>query len=188
MEELKRSNEYSSYDLIKLASQAQREGRNVEALNLMKEVIQQGTDTGEALDRGVFTKIIPYFQKAGLYLEMEPYCHEHLFLHWNRSISRSLGHQPVDIQKAYFFLGVSKVCSKMALAAKREKQVTDEQNFLKEAKHHNSLYTQHKSIGEQEQLEIEIKELIELFGEDRTKWPPVFQCRLGIECTSSDLS
>jgi hypothetical protein len=180
MAELERSNEYSSYDLIKLASQAQREGQSVEALNIMKEVIQQGTDKGEALDRGVFTKIIPYFQKAGLYLEMEPYCREHLFLHWNRSISRSLGHQPVDIQKAYFFLGVSQVYSKMALAAKREKQNTDEKTFLKEAKHYNTLFAQHLANGEQEQLEIEIKELIEIFGEDRTKWPSVFQRKFGI--------
>jgi hypothetical protein len=33
---------------------------------------------------------------------------------------------------------------------------------------------------EQKQLESEIKELIEIFGEDRTKWPSVFQRKFGI--------
>ena len=84
-----------------------------------------------------YTKIIPYFQKAQRYSEVESYCEVVLLPLVKRDCEKTFGHQPKETVLAFYNLHTSMIYEKLALCAKREKNKIDEKRFkLQKSKHY----------------------------------------------------
>lgn len=78
-----------------------------------------------------YTKIVPYFQKAGRYAEVEEYCNNFLFTLIKKECKNTFGHQSSETINAFINLHSSMVYDKLRLCAKREKQSADIVRFTK---------------------------------------------------------
>tara|TARA_R110002126_G_C10474389_1_gene501325 strand:- start:836 stop:1078 length:243 start_codon:yes stop_codon:yes gene_type:complete len=70
---------------------------------------------------------------------------------------------------------VTLVAVKLALVAKREGIEEDRKKFIKAKSDYHNQYLAKFEQSKIELLEQDLKEVIEVFGEDPTKWPPSYR-------------
>ncbi|KPQ20222.1 hypothetical protein [Halomonas sp. HL-93] len=147
------------------------------AISLLQSIIPKMAKTG-GFSGGLYTKIIPYFQKAGRYKEGVEYAERTLIPAFRDDCKKTFGHKCKEIQEAFQNLGVSSVYEKLKLCAKREKSPDDESLFERYAKDFHSQYEKLLEAGELIELQKEYEQAIDLFGKNPKSWPDSVRNRL----------
>jgi hypothetical protein len=159
-----------TYELVKHATSLAKSKKYDEAINLLNELYE----TSEMTDAEII-KVIPYYQKAGRYGELESYCIETLIPLIIGVNERTFSHKCKEIQHAFISLSVYKVYNKLELCAKREKTDADKSKFSSKAVSYYQLYETNLVKGEKIELELEYLEAKNIWGTDLSKWPDIFK-------------
>ena len=158
------------HDLVKQASSLAKVKKYNEAINLLNELrITKQVSYSD--------KIIPYYQKAGRYSELEKYCTEVLIPMDSRVAQDTFSHKCKELQHAFISLSVYKIYTKLALCAKREKLKLDESRFSAEASSYYDLYETNLVKGEKMELDLEFIEAKDIWGVDYQEWPESYKNR-----------
>ncbi|ANQ22666.1 hypothetical protein BA893_13780 [Vibrio natriegens] len=155
-----------TYNLIKRASAFAREKEFNKAIAVLNEVYVQGEP-----DVSTLIKVIPYFQKAGRYDELQAYCKNILIPQLSISNKNIFSHKCQEIQQAFENLGLHKLYSKLELCAKREKNEHDRLAFHALSTSHYLEYERYLAIGEKKELRKGFEKMVSIFGEDTNEWP-----------------
>jgi len=158
------------YNLLKETTSLAKSKDFDGAISLLNEIYL----SYDVLDSDVI-KIIPYFQKAGRYSELEKYCLEVLIplvIKINRKIFSDNCKQT---QVAFICLSVSKIFNKLVLCAKREKNEDDQFKFYYKEKEYYKKYEEYLSAGDQLQTEFFDLVMNDTFGLEPEKWPETFK-------------
>jgi len=162
------------YQSIKYASELARKKDFDAAINVMQGVTEEMSNTsGHSIQH--FVKIIPYFQKAGRYSELQDYCSRSLLPAVGNAARMSFSHTNQAMVDAFSSLYKSKIYGKLHLAAIREKKEHDASAFCGLRNRYLHDYQRLLIVGEKLQLTEEYTQAIELFGSDRSKWPDIIQ-------------
>ncbi|WP_406610728.1 hypothetical protein [Agarivorans sp. JK6] len=157
-----------TYELVKQASALAKLKKYDEAINLLNELrVEHQISCSE--------KIIPYYQKAGRYNELEKYCIETLIPMDSRVAKNTFSHKCKELQHAFVNLSVYKIYMKLALCAKREKNGFDELRFLSEASLYYEQYETSLAVGEKVELDTEFIEAKKLWGVEYSEWPESYK-------------
>jgi|TARA_Y100000592_G_scaffold86205_1_gene139221 hypothetical protein len=144
------------------------------AILVMQGVVTELSKTsGSSIQH--FVKVVPYFQKAGRYSELQEYCTDSLIPAVRNAAKLSFSHTNQAIIDAFSSLYTSKIYEKLQLAATREKCKADMSLFDALRNKFLNEYQRLLIIGEKLQLLEEYKQAIDLFGSDRSKWPDIIQ-------------
>ncbi len=126
-------------DKLKSATAFAKDNNFDSAIEVLQEVLPN-----MAIQAGYphssYTKIIPYFQKAQRYSEVESYCESVLLPLVKQDCEKAFGHKPSETILAFYNLHVSMVYEKLALCSKREKNKEDEKRFKFEKDKHYIIY------------------------------------------------
>lgn len=120
------------------------------------------------------TKIIPYYQKAGRYDEIEIYCKKVLIPMVSRTNEHIFSHKCKEIQLAFISLSIYKIYNKLELCAKREKINSDRLKFSIKAASYYQLYETNLTEGNKVELQLEFLEMKALWGLNYDDWPEGF--------------
>ena len=161
-----------SYELVKHATSLAKSKKYDEAIHVLNELYK----TDEVSDADII-KVIPYYQKAGRYSELESYCEKTLIPLVSVISERTFHHKCKEIQHAFLSLSIYKMYNKLELCAKREKLDSDKSKFSSKAVSYYQLYETSLAKGEEIELEIEFLEAKDIWGPDFNKWPNTFKCR-----------
>ena len=157
-----------TYDLIKQATSLAKLKKYDEAIYLLNELrVNHKISCSD--------KIIPYYQKAGRYSELEKHCTEVLIPMDSRITQDAFSHKCRELQHAFISLSVYKIYNKLALCAKREKLKPDESRFLEEASSYYHLYETNLAAGEKIELDLEFIEAKNIWGVDYAEWPESYK-------------
>ncbi|WMO12564.1 hypothetical protein [Pseudoalteromonas piscicida] len=113
---------------LKVATSLAKENSFDEAIELLQAIIPQMGQIG-GYSHSSYTKIIPYFQKAGRYSEVEEYCKNDLFEAVVTDCKNVFGHQSDETIKAFIHLFKYKIYDKLRLCAQREKDFDSKRRF-----------------------------------------------------------
>lgn len=122
---------------LKQATELAKGGNYLEATDLLKRSVSVMAKT-KGCSHQSFCKIVPYFQKAGLYSEAESFCTNQLFEAIEESCLISFSQRNYETKQAFVHLYKAMVFDKLRLNAKREKCSDDEERF-------KSMYAEHYS-------------------------------------------
>ena len=159
-----------TYDLVKQASSLAKLKKYDEAIDLLNDL--RITDQVSCSQ-----KIIPYYQKAGRYSELEKYCIEVLIPMDSRHAQDTFSHKCKELQHAFISLSVYKIYIKLALCAKREKLKHDESRFSAKASSYYDLYETNLAEGEKVELSLEFIQAKDIWGIDYQEWPKSYKNR-----------
>lgn len=155
---------------VKGASEFARHKKFDNAIRILDELIDDLSNYN--LDHSaICVKIIPYFQKAGRFPELETYISSKLIPVAIAVRQKAFSHQNDMIQDAYCHLLLSEIFDKVRLCAKREKIADLEALYSKKSNEHYEFYLSSLERGEAVQSEESEKELKRIFGSDKSKWP-----------------
>lgn len=155
-----------TYTLVKRASAFARDKDFNKAIEALNEVYTQCEP-----DEAALLKVIPYFQKAGRYDELNEYCTEMLIPKISFYNKTCFAHKCQEIQQAFENLGLHRLYSKLELCAKREKNEQDKHSFRSLSTFHYAEYERLLAIGEKNEKSKEYSEMVSIFGKDTSKWP-----------------
>tara|TARA_R110002012_G_scaffold309334_1_gene516289 strand:- start:26 stop:463 length:438 start_codon:yes stop_codon:yes gene_type:complete len=124
---------------LKIATSLAKEKRFDEAIELLQTIIPQMGQIG-GYSHSSYTKIIPYFQKAGKYFEVEEYCKGDLFAAVVTDCRNVLGHQPEETINAFIHLFTCKIYDKLRLCAQRESDLDSKLRFEDAGRYHYEIY------------------------------------------------
>lgn len=124
---------------LKIATSLAKEKRYDEAIKLLQDIIPQMGKIG-GYSHSSYTKIIPYFQKAGRYSEVEEYCKSDLFAAVVSDCRGVFGHQSEETIKAFIHLFTCKIYDKLRLCAQRENDLGSKLRFEDTERHHYEVY------------------------------------------------
>lgn len=144
------------------------------AIDLLKIAINRMQAVGGYSNNG-YTKIIPYFQKAGRYKEAIDFSFSHLIPAVTADCKISFQHKCTEIQEAFTELSKHQIFDKLRLNSKREGIKSDEEKFDDLSKIHFENYQKFLSLGNMRQLKIDFEESIKIFGSNFSDWPDVLQ-------------
>lgn len=154
----------------KTATALAKDGDYDSAIYLLKLVVPEMAKAG-GFSSGSYTKIIPYFQKAGRYKEGVKYAESTLISATKKDCKKTFSHKCKEIQEAFQSLGISSIYEKLKLCAKREKLADDESKFERLGKDFYSEYERLLEEGETVELKKEYEEAMKLFGKNVNAWP-----------------
>ncbi|GIU09190.1 MULTISPECIES: hypothetical protein [unclassified Shewanella] len=157
-------------EATKRATSLFKERKLDDAVELLKSVVPEMAKVG-GFTKGDYTKIIPYFQKAGRYQESVEYSENVLVPAIEEDCRRTFNHKCREIQQAFQSLGISEVYDKLRLCAKREKIPSDESKYGKLSIEAYERYTELLETGEKIELKKEYNENLTIFGSVTGKWP-----------------
>lgn len=140
------------------------------AIEILDQLISD-LDKYELDHSSLLIKIIPYFQKAGKYSEVERYVLSRVLPILEKTKQKAFQHKSDMTQLAFIELYLYRIYDKLRLCAKREKQSADEQRFTAESKSHYGNYERYLALGMEHDKKMERAELAELFGGDVNYWP-----------------
>jgi len=124
---------------LKQATVFAKEKEFNQAIDLLIEILPLMATQG-GFPHSAYTKIIPYFQKAGRYSEVEQFCKTYLFVSIKRECEKTFGHQPRETITAFIHLHTSMIYDKLLLCAKREKLKEDMERFGYAKSAHYDIY------------------------------------------------
>jgi hypothetical protein len=154
------------YDSIKDASAKARERDFDGAIEIMKNVLDKIWASNDRFTDDTYTKILPYFQKAGRYSEAIDFSENVLIPKLAKK------HSPLmTTDRAFMCLYVSRIYGKLALNAKREKNLEDETFYKNLANEIYESYDELREKGAEEDLKSEYLYISELWGSDVSRWP-----------------
>jgi len=171
--------EHSKQDIelsakVKEASEFARQKKFDKAIGILDSLIDDLSNYN--LDHSaICVKIIPYFQKAGRFSELETYISSKLIPVAVAVRKKAFSHQNNMIQDAYCYLLLSEIFDKVRLCAKREKVADLEALYSKKSDEQYELYLSSLEKGETIQGEESEKELKRIFGSDKSKWPDLLK-------------
>lgn len=158
---------------VKVVTALSKDGKLDEAIDLLKDLIHQMAKVGGYGNRG-YTKIIPYFQKAGRYREGVDYSLNVIIPLATNDAEKSFGSKCSEIKDAFKNLSISQIYGSLSSIAQLEGEKTEFENFTQLAHFHQSEYSRLLAAGQLEQARIEYNETEILFGSDVSKWPDCF--------------
>lgn len=162
-------------ELMKEASAKVREKSFTEAILLVKEGLDKTKDSSLLYSHASYTKVIPYFQKAGRYSEAEPFCVDILIPLIRVAIKKGMNQRCAETQEVHFFQYIAKLYDKLKLIAKREGKAQDKERFTKEYNFYQNKWNELQTKASQIELENEYQEVLALFGSDTSEWPRVIR-------------
>ncbi|MBT42527.1 MAG: hypothetical protein CMF12_08390 [Idiomarina sp.] len=168
MESNKRDLEVS--EKTKKASSLAREKKFDEAIKVLGKLIK-GLEKCNLDHSDVCIKIIPYFQKAGRFDELESYVNETLIPVGRAVTKKSFSHQNKHIQDAFTHLFLSRVYDKVRLSAKREKNNELKSYYGDKSQQEYDRYEAALEKGEEIAADEGEKEMVRIFGADKSQWP-----------------
>lgn len=155
-----------NYQLVKHATSLAKSKKYDDAIQLLSELYK----SNEVSDAEII-KVIPYYQKAGRYNELEQYCEEILIPLISNINERNFSHKCKEIQYAFISLSIHKIYNKLKLCAKRENKEDDKSKFSSKAILYYQLYRDNLVKGEKIELELGYTEARSIWGGDHSKWP-----------------
>jgi DNA-binding transcriptional regulator YhcF (GntR family) len=158
-------------ELTKKATIESKAGNHVLAVEIMKNAINEMKQSGLIYSHSSYTQIIPYYQKAGLYLEVEKFCLDELVPLIRNALKNGMNQRCDEIREVHFYQYISKVYDKLRLAAKREKNIDDEARFIREHEFYEAKWTELQVIAQEIELKKEFEEMKEIWGTDMSEWP-----------------
>nr|BAM75715.1 hypothetical protein [uncultured microorganism] len=164
------NNDREISDALKKSSALAKENKFDDAIELLKETLPKMFSAGTSYPGDTYAKIIPYFQKAGHYLEIEAFSIKYLIPEVELKAKKNFSHKSIEIQNAFGSLYVSDIYKKMALCAKREKLKSDESRFNDLTQEYKTKYSELLELGEQTSLQLDYKKAVKKFGSDTHKW------------------
>jgi len=140
------------------------------AISLLNDIY----NSYDVLDSDVI-RIIPYFQKAGRYSELEEHCVEVLIPLIIKINKKIFSGSCKKTQISFICLSISKLFNKLGLCAKREKIEIDQIKYHKKEKEYYKKYEEYLSASEE--LHNEFFNLImdDTLGLEIDKWPKNFK-------------
>ena len=162
------------YEATRKATSLAKSGELDAAIDLLKSTVKKMQTVGGYSNNG-YTKIIPYFQKAGRYGEAIEYSLNHLVPAVKADCKITFQQKCDEIQEAFIELSEHQVYDKLRLNAKREGAKHDEEKFEILSKLHFSNYQKLLKIGNENQRKIDYQEILNLFGPDYSQWPELFR-------------
>ncbi|WP_305422558.1 hypothetical protein [Photobacterium leiognathi] len=157
---------------IKAASALAKEQRFNEAIDVLDSFYSQGEASRDDL-----LKVIPYFQKAGRYSEVEAYCKKVIVPNLKSHNESIFSHKCVEIRDAFFNLALHKMYAKLSLCAKREKIRDEEENYNKLSDDAFIKYQSQLAIGERIEDRKGFDQALEMFGKDPNDWTNIFKMK-----------
>ncbi|MBA6411152.1 hypothetical protein H4J63_17930 [Pseudoalteromonas sp. 5Ae-yellow] len=124
---------------LKIATSLAKGKRFDEAIEVLQAIIPKMGKTG-GYSHSSYTKIIPYFQKAGRYLEVEEYCKSDLFEAVVTDCRNVLGHQPEETIIAFINLFTCKIFDKLRFCAQKENDLDSKLRFEDAGRYHYEIY------------------------------------------------
>jgi hypothetical protein len=178
IEKINMQHDEIDFEIKTLMKEATAEAKNKnfnQAILIIKEALSKIKKSKLLYSHGSYTKIIPYYQKAGSYAKVEKYCIEHLIPDVTKAIKKGMKHRCVEIQDVYVHLYIEQIYDKLRLSAKRERNVTDESRFTNEQVYHHERFLQLQPEAEKIEMKKEFNEAKQIFGSDTSKWPNVIK-------------
>ena len=126
---------------LKNATALAKAGSFEASITLLKAVVKDMGNVG-GYPHSSFCKIIPYFQKAGMYDQAERYCINDLFDAVETNCRIMFKQRNEEATQAFIHLYKAMIFDKLGLIAKREKRTSDEGRFVEMQSKHYSIYEQ----------------------------------------------
>ncbi|EGR0063737.1 TPA: hypothetical protein I7753_21375 [Vibrio vulnificus] len=157
---------------IKTASALAKDKKFNEAIEVLDSLYSRGKASRDDL-----IKVIPYFQKAGRYSEVEAYCEKVIIPNLKKDNESVFSHKCSEIQDAFFNPALHKMYAKLSLCAKREKVKMDEERFGKLSDDAFGKYQSQLTLGESIEDRKGFEQVLETFGQDPDEWPSIFKMK-----------
>ncbi len=125
--------------LLENATALAKDKKFDEAIGLLVNLVPSMANQG-GFSHAQYTKVIPYFQKAGRYSEVESYCEDVLIGAVKSDCDKTFGHQPKETKEAFINLYASKIYDKLRLCAQRENLSDEVKRFRALQQRHYSKY------------------------------------------------
>lgn len=172
--------EFIDHEISGLMKKASVEAKNKNftlAIEIVKQALNKIKQSNLLYSHANYTKIIPYFQKAGLYSEVEKFCLEELIPSIRDAFKKGMAQRCCEIQEVHFYQYIARVYDKLRLVAKREKLGEDESRFFEEQNFYEKKWQALQPRAEKLELEKEYKEMIGVFGAETSSWPDAIKKR-----------
>ncbi|MCC4860690.1 hypothetical protein [Vibrio splendidus] len=85
-------------DLIKKASAEDKKNNFILAIELTKKALSKIEQSNLLYSNASYTKVIPYYQKAGLYSEVEKYCLDELVPSIREALKKGMSQRCTETQ------------------------------------------------------------------------------------------
>lgn len=164
---------------VKKASGYAREKKFNAAIKILDRIIMR-LRRYELDHSSVCIKVIPYFQKAGRYEELESYALKTILPALERRAELTFRHKPKLMQSVFYSLQVSRVYDKLRLAAQRERRQSDFERFNQLSKQYWDSYETLLPKAEADAKSAEFIEMQEMFGNDYSTWPEPIRNRFDL--------
>lgn len=157
-------------DLMKKSSAEAKKKNFILAIEFSKKALRKIEQSNLLYSHASYTKVIPYYQKAGLYSEVEKYCLDELVPSIREALKKGMSQRCTEVQEVHFYQYIARIYDKLRLTAKREKNREDESRFIREHNAYENKWLELQSRAERLELEKEYKEMLEVFGTDTSSW------------------
>ena len=164
-------------DLSAIAKKATSLAKNNEYKKAVKILTKAFRKIGkkEGVDKAYLAKVIPYFQKAGMYNEVENYVLNEAKSYAEAESKSLFSHKVAEVQESMFNLIMALLYEKLELCAKREKKEDDRKRFSEIKEQYKQRREILNNLGEIKECKISIKKYEKMFGKDTTKWSDTFK-------------
>lgn len=145
---------------LKAATAKAKEGLFDEAITILIQLYKNGIQS----DADVL-KVLPYYQKAGRYRELESVCQTLLIPQLENLNQSNFSHKCKEIQKSFLSLKLYKLYSKLALCAERENLIKDEIKYSDLSRSYFSIYEKFLAEGTKIEDLKEFKDIVKRYGQ-----------------------
>jgi hypothetical protein len=169
--------DYEISELMKKATASVKENKPDLAINFVNEALNQIKLSKLLYSSVNYTKIIPYYQKAGRYSEVELFCLDKLVPSVRGALQQAMSQRCQEIQEVHFYQYLSRIYDKLRMVAQRDNKLDDKARFIKEYNFYEAKWRELQPLAQKIELKKEFEEMKELFGSDFTIWPRVIKDR-----------
>ncbi|MBB1411765.1 hypothetical protein [Pseudoalteromonas sp. SG44-17] len=155
---------------LKFATTKAKDGLFDEAIEILLFTYQSGISSDADI-----LKILPYYQKAGRYNELEKLCQEQFIPQLEQLNHSTFSHKCEEIQKSFLSLKLYKLYAKLALCAERENQTMDEKRFISFSQQYYRVYEELLEQGTKVEELKEFKSIAKRYGKNSNMWPEFLQ-------------
>jgi len=151
---------------VKIASSLAKDNRYNDAITTLDSFYSKNDASTDEL-----IKVIPYYQKAGRYIELNDYCEKVIIPKLKIHNALMFSHKCQEVQNAFLNLALHKMYAKLSLCAKRESLNSDLEMYSSLSTKAFEEYQNYLKLGENVESQKEFEKLKELFGLDPSDWP-----------------
>lgn len=167
-------------ELMKLATAKSKENKYSEAVEILKVALSKISKSALLYGHASYTKIIPYFQKAGRYQEAEKFCIQYIIPATAEAIKNGMSQRCKQIQDLHSLQHKSAIYEKLFLIAKREQNTDDQKQFAAKKLEIEQAILTARPLAEEQERQKEIKEMQSVFGANTNSWPEVIRKKLSV--------